>query len=120
MYAEAIAEMQKVGDLTGGATRAVGALGYVYGVAGQREEALQALHTLTERATQEPVDPLFIARVYLGLGETDHAIEWLQKAAEERAESWRLIFLKSDPMNDPLRSDPRFVELLKKRGFPSD
>jgi hypothetical protein len=75
---------------------------------------------LQERATQAPVNPLVFALVYTGLGETDHAIEWVQKASEERADSWRLIFLKVAPVWDPLRSDPRFVELLKKIGFPTD
>jgi tetratricopeptide (TPR) repeat protein len=120
MYAEAIAALQKAVDLTGGGQRAVGTLGYAYGMSGQREEALQALHTLQASATQAPVDPTYFALVYMGLGEQEHAIEWLQKATEERAGAWRLTFLKVNPQFDPLRSDPRFVEMLKTLGFPTD
>jgi tetratricopeptide (TPR) repeat protein len=120
MYAEAIAEMQKMVDLTGGGPRAISSLGWAYGVSGQREAALKVLHTLQERAKQAPVDPMDFARVYKGLGEKDHTIEWLQKAYEERAGPWQLIWLKVDRTHDFLRSDPRFVELLKKLGFPPD
>ena len=52
-----------------------------------------------------------IARIYLGLGETDQAIEWLRKGLQER--SYWMVFLKMDPVWDPIRDDPRFRELEK-------
>jgi adenylate cyclase len=117
MYKEAIAEMQKMVDLAGGSADVEGYLGWAYGVAGQRDEALKVLDTLKERAKQEPVDPTAFAFIYAGLGEKDQAIEWLQKAYEEPAGSWELMWLKVEFMYDSLRSDPRFTELLKKVGL---
>jgi hypothetical protein len=53
--------------------------------------------------------------VYTGLGDKDRAFEWLQKGFEQRT---RLIYrLKSRPMFDSLRSDPRYAELLRKMGL---
>ena len=52
-----------------------------------------------------------IARIYLGLGETDAAIEWLRKGLQER--SYWMAFLKMDPVWDPVREDARFRELEK-------
>ncbi len=55
--------------------------------------------------------------VYLGLGDRDHAMEWLRRAVRERSQF--LVFLKGHPMLDPLRSDPRFQALLRELGIPS-
>jgi hypothetical protein len=52
-----------------------------------------------------------IARIHLGLGEIDKAFEWLRKGIEER--SYWIVFLKMDPVYDEIRSDPRFVNLLR-------
>ena len=57
-----------------------------------------------------------MAYVYTGLGEMDQAVEWLEKAYEER--SYSLAFLKANPMWDALRSHPRFQDLLRRLNFP--
>lgn len=54
--------------------------------------------------------------IYVGLGEKDEAFAWFEKAYEERA-SW-LVWFKTDPMLDALRSDPRYRDLLRRIGFP--
>jgi serine/threonine-protein kinase len=54
----------------------------------------------------------------VGLGEKDQAIEWLQKAYEERSSF--LVSINVSPAYDSLRSDPRFKELLKKMGLPTE
>jgi hypothetical protein len=59
---------------------------------------------------------LYFAGINLGLGEKDEALHWLEKAYEERYD--RLVYMGVDPMADPLRSDPRFKELMKKAGLP--
>ena len=59
--------------------------------------------------------PLSFARVYVGLGNKDQAIAWLEKAYEERSTGFYL--LKVDPMWDPLRSDPRFQDLQRRIGL---
>ncbi len=59
---------------------------------------------------------LRIDQIYIGLGENDLALEWLEKAYEERDVA--LIFLKVDPAYDSLRSDPRFQDLMRRMNFP--
>jgi hypothetical protein len=63
------------------------------------------------------VSPLFIAGSYLNLGDKDHALEWLDKAYQERSPV--LFAIKVDPSWDRLRSDPRFDKLIRKIGFPN-
>jgi hypothetical protein len=58
-----------------------------------------------------------IALVYAGLGEKDLAFEWLERAYNERDKG--LISLRVDPPLDPLRSDPRFQELVRRMNFPT-
>jgi hypothetical protein len=58
-----------------------------------------------------------LALVYAGLGEKDQAFEWLGKAFGEG--DMGMLFLKIDPPLDPLRSDPRFQDLLRRMNFPS-
>jgi len=53
----------------------------------------------------------------MGLGDKDRAFEWLEKAYEERA--GRLVYLKVEHAFDPLRSDPRFGDLVRRLKFPS-
>jgi TolB-like protein/lipoprotein NlpI len=91
-------------------------LGYIYGVAGKREKALEILNYYLELSKKEFVWPASIAFIYIGLGEKDKAFEWLEKTYEQR-EAW-LDQLKVDPMFDSLRSDPRFQDLLERMNFP--
>ena len=60
--------------------------------------------------------PFRIAMVHIGLGETDRAFEWLQKALDAR--DWQMTLLKVEPTFDGLRSDPRFATLLERVGLP--
>jgi len=88
---------------------------YVYARAGQRVEALKILRELEERAKRERVSPAYIARIHIGLGEKDRAFEWLRKTYEERSD--HLLGIGVDPVYDPLRSDPRYIELLRGVGL---
>ena len=54
--------------------------------------------------------------MHVGLGEHDQALNWIDKAYEERFN--RLAYLKREPVWDPLRSDPRFVDLLRRINLP--
>jgi hypothetical protein len=54
--------------------------------------------------------------IHAGLGEKDKAFEWLEKAYQERSEE--LLFLKVEPVLDPLRADPRFQSLIRRIGLP--
>jgi tetratricopeptide (TPR) repeat protein len=113
---EAIAEHQKAITLSGRAPFYVAWLGHVYGVAGKRAEAQKLLTELKELSKRRYVSPHTIAEIYIGLGEKDQAIHWLEKAYEERS-PW-LVWLLKDPRVDLLRDDPRFQSLLRRMNFP--
>ena len=80
--------------------------------AGRTGEARAILAGLHAQAKERYVSPVAFATVHLGLGETDHAFAWIERAHEERR-GW-LCYLKVEPLLDPLRSDPRFTRLLEK------
>ncbi len=117
MYEEAITEYQKALDLSGSRPRIVAELGYIYAVSRKRSEAQKALEELKELSKRRYVSSFYMALIYMGLGEKDQAFALFERAYEER--SPRLIELKVDPIFDPLRSDQRFAELMRKVGFTS-
>jgi len=113
MYKEAVAEAQKAIDLSGGSDSPfIPTLGLMYSLSGKRDKAKKVLDQLHELSKQRYVSPAQIALIYAGLGQKDQAVEWLEKAYEER-DHW-LVLLKIDPLFDSLRSDSRFKALLKK------
>jgi Tfp pilus assembly protein PilF len=88
------------------------AAAHAYGKAGERRKALEILSELERQSSQEYEPAFHIAQIYLGLGDHEQALAWLEKACDERS-VW-LIWLGVDPKFDPLRSDPRFKEMLKR------
>jgi serine/threonine-protein kinase len=113
MTEEAIAEFQH--PSLQGRPDALGYLGHTLAVSGKRSEAMKILDDLKEQSKQRYVAPLDIAVLYVGLGEKDQAFEQLEKAYEER--TVRLYRIKTDPVFDSLRSDPRFTDLLRRMGL---
>jgi tetratricopeptide (TPR) repeat protein len=113
---QAIAEFKQVVEATKGDSFFLAALGHAYALGGRRGDAEQVLHTLFERAKKSYVSPFDIAGIYTALGDKEKALEWLQRAYEER--STFLIYIKWEPRLDPLRSDRRFQELLRRMNFP--
>jgi serine/threonine protein kinase len=91
-------------------------VGLAHALAGRQEQAREVLDFLLERRQQRYVPGSQIAVIYGGLGELDHAFEWLDRAYEER--DYFLGGLKVDPMYDPLREDLRFAALLERMNFP--
>jgi len=116
IYREAIAELEKYSALTGGSSRALAALGNAHARSGDHREALRVLEELNAISKQRYVPSHHFAWVYIGLGDKDQAFAWLEKAYEER--SSYLTWLKVDPVFDPLRSDPRFADLMRRVGLP--
>jgi len=115
-YELAIAESEKGVRLSGGSPLMNAALAQTLATAGAREKALQILDDLTKLATQKYVTPYFFAGIHIGLGEEDHAMEYLEKSYEEHSH-W-LMYLHMDPSMDGLRSNPRFQDLLRRVGLP--
>jgi len=89
----------------------------VYYLSGRRDEAMKLFN---ERDTEKPgyADPFYTAMIYALFGEHDQAFEWLDRANESRHPMIRWI--KVWPTLDPLRSSPRYVELLERAGIPID
>jgi tetratricopeptide (TPR) repeat protein len=87
---------------------------HALGLAGQRVAAECEIDGLTALAAREYVSPYYAAIAYLGLGDTDHAIEWIERACDER--SGTLISVRVNPRFDRLRDDQRFVRLLDRIG----
>lgn len=115
MYEEAIAEFQKAVALSGNDPIQIAILGHGYAVAGRPGEAQKVINELLELSRQKYFPPYFIALIYAGLGEKDTAFTWLEKVFAERSAD--LTVLKAEPMFDPLRSDPRFQDLLRRVGL---
>jgi tetratricopeptide (TPR) repeat protein len=115
MYPQAVTEMQKAVRYSGGSLIAKAYLGLVYGESGDQNKAQEIMNELIETSKDGYVPALAFVLVYIGLGENDNAINWLLKAYNER--SSELIFVNVAPEYDPLRSDPRFFELLLKMNF---
>jgi TolB-like protein/Tfp pilus assembly protein PilF len=116
LYDQAIAEYQATGPLREWVPTVAG-IGYVYGIQGKRQEALQVLSNLEARSKKEYVTAYAVALVHAALGNKDQAFAWLDKGVEERTH-W-LVWLKRDLRWKPIRSDPRFAALIKRVGFPS-
>ncbi len=117
MNEAAIAEFGKAVALSGEGRRPVmeAALGHAYAVAGKKAEAQRAIERLKMAARRRYISPYSIAVIYLALGDKEQALNWLNKAYEER-DNW-LIYLKVEPRLDPLRSDARFDDLLRRVGL---
>ena len=113
MFAEALAETPK--QFPGSTPWKWSTLAYIYGRAGRRREAERALRKQLDLNRRQPVDPMVIASAYIGMGNSDQAIAWLEKAYVQRSNG--LTVLKVDPAFDPLRGDPRFQDLLRRVGL---
>jgi Flp pilus assembly protein TadD len=90
-------------------------LGHVYAVSGKTEAARDIISQLQQMSGSKYVPSLYVALIHIGLVEKDQAFAWLDKAYEERCDF--LVYLPTDPMADPLRSDPRFLALLGRLGL---
>ena len=112
-YEEALAEISQARAL--GMNDALGVTGHIYAVSGRRREAHQLLAQLNELSKREHVSAFSRALIYVGLGDKERAFEWLERAYTNR--EWYLWLLKEEKGVDPLRSDPRFTDLLRRIGL---
>jgi TolB-like protein len=111
MYAESIRGFLKSGD----GPDSLGHLGNAYARAGKVDAARKAISQLEERVRKDGVGRYEIALVYTGLGKKKEAFKWLEESYN--AHDVGLIYLKIDPCLDPLRSDPRFDDLVRRVGL---
>jgi DNA-binding winged helix-turn-helix (wHTH) protein/tetratricopeptide (TPR) repeat protein len=109
---EAIAEYQK---LPGNNPDFKAMLGHAYAVSGRRAEARAILDELKKLSKLRYIPPFWVAMVHIGLGDKSEALSWLEKACEDPDDS--LAAVKVFPFCDPLRSDVRFTEVLRRMGL---
>jgi len=114
---EAIPELKSAVDILSHNGGALAALAYAYAMDGKKDEALSIVDELRTRPNRAEAEiiPYRVAAVYVALGDKDRGIEWLRKD-HERSGRW-MNNLKVDPVMDPLRSDPRFQELMRRMNF---
>jgi len=119
-YDQAADALAKSVEYSGGLSSTLAMQAYALGKSGDEAGALEVLAELLsyrESRDRGYVAPVLIAHVYEGLGKTEDAIEWLEKAMVER-DGW-LILLNIYPRFESLRGDPRFQEILERVGLPA-
>jgi eukaryotic-like serine/threonine-protein kinase len=114
MYREAAAELQKALLLTNESKEAA-LFANVTDAASYRRAVAQQIALRKGRSKTQYVSPMWFADRFLELQDNEQALAWLEKAFRERNE--RLVYLKMNPSYDPLRSDLRFQDLLRRIGL---
>jgi TolB-like protein/DNA-binding winged helix-turn-helix (wHTH) protein/Flp pilus assembly protein TadD len=114
MNDEAVAELQKAVQLSGGSPTVMANLARAYAASGKRSGAIKLLSDLKKRSNSIYSHGSEIAVIYASLGDSDQAMRWLEKSYEERFNPGVLL----RPGFDPLRSDPRFQDLVRRIGLP--
>jgi TolB-like protein/DNA-binding winged helix-turn-helix (wHTH) protein/Tfp pilus assembly protein PilF len=115
MFPEAIAELEKAIQISGGSPTFTANLARAYAATNRKEEAVGLLNDLKKRSAPSNTNAAEIAMIYVALGDKNQAMVWLEKGYEERFNPGVLV----RPGFDPLRSDPRFQELIRRIGLPS-
>jgi len=116
-YDRAVEEYERSVALSNGNPAQVASLAHAYAMAGRRAQAEQLLANLLALSTSY-VSPFKIGLIYAGLGDVDRAFEWLERAYEIR-DGW-MTTLKVSAELVPLRTDPRYAQLVARVGFPQD
>jgi TolB-like protein/DNA-binding winged helix-turn-helix (wHTH) protein/Tfp pilus assembly protein PilF len=114
MFGEAIAEIQKAIQLSGGSPTFTANLARAYAASGQKAAAMEQLNDLKKRSASGDPHSSEIAIIYAALGNSDQAMTWLDKSYEQRFNPGILL----RPGFDPLRSDSRFQDLVRRIGLP--
>jgi TolB-like protein/DNA-binding winged helix-turn-helix (wHTH) protein/Flp pilus assembly protein TadD len=114
MYDQAVPELQKAVQLSAGSPGCTSNLARAYALSGQRDAAVKLLDDLKTSSTPGYSHASEIAAIYVSLGDTNEAMNWLEKGYAERFNPGVLI----RPGFDPLRTDPRFQDLVRRVGSP--
>lgn len=115
MYAEAVNAANRARELSPTQTNSHSLGGFALAKSGKTDEARATLEDLLQMSSKRFVPPYHLATIYNGLGETDNTFIWLEKSFEQRDP--KLTFLKVDQKWNNLRSDPRFIDLMRRMNF---
>ena len=116
MYGEAIAAYEKSIPLSGDSPDEPASLANVLALSGKHQEARTILLDLEQRSSKQYISPAALAVIYSALGDKQQAFALLEKAYQRR--DMLLVLLKTDPMFDGMRDDPRFADLVRRVGLP--
>jgi len=114
-FDEAIRTLEKAAALSDRSPAVLGVLARAYARGGRRAQALQVVDELQRRRQKGYVPTAAFLNAYLGLGDTEQAFVWMERAAEERSNIMQ--FLKVHPFFDSPRGDPRFAGYLRRANF---
>jgi len=117
MYPDALREMNKAKDLLPKNLAVLCDIGHVYAVSGDKSGARKTIALLKEEAAHRYVNQYELALIYIGLGQNDQAFKSMEQGFREHSDM--LVYLKVDPRLDPIRSDSRFADLLRRVGVPN-
>jgi TolB-like protein/DNA-binding winged helix-turn-helix (wHTH) protein/Flp pilus assembly protein TadD len=112
---DAIPALEQAASISNRSPAVIGVLIRAYAHANRRSEALKLLAELQERRKEGYVPAGAFVNAYLGLDENEQAFVWLEQAYKEQSNI--LQFIKVHPYFDPLRADPRFVDLVRRVGL---
>jgi TolB-like protein/Flp pilus assembly protein TadD len=116
MYKDALEQFSQASKLSGNQPAIAALYGHALALSGDVAGARKTLADLKQLAQTRYVSAIYFAGVYTGLGDNKTAMDWLDKAYTERND--RLVYLNVDPMADPLRSEPRFRDLMARLHLP--
>ncbi len=116
-YAKAIGHLKLARTGTGEMPLMDAALGLAYAVSGKKGLTAKLADQFKAAAKKRYIPPTYFGMLFAGLGDKDKALEWLEKAFEERADG--LTWLNVEPMLDDLRSETRFQDLVRRIGLPA-
>jgi tetratricopeptide (TPR) repeat protein len=114
-YARALESLTLASRFSGGNSKTLSLRGYLLGRTTDSAEVLDILRTLETISRDRYIPPYAMALIHIGLGNSDRAFEWLQRAFD--AHDVHLVMLTIDPKWDPMRNEARFNDLIKKCGF---
>jgi tetratricopeptide (TPR) repeat protein len=97
----------------------LGLLARAYAFSGNKTEAMKLRDQLAALSKQRYVSAYSFALVYIGLGDKEEALRWLEESYQDRAGN-DLEFIRVEPLLDPLRGDPRFEALVVKVFAPKN
>jgi tetratricopeptide (TPR) repeat protein len=115
-FTEALAALKRGDELLKDNLVVKADLAHALAVSGRKADADEALRSLLAMSHTRYVNPFEVGLIYIGLGHSDEAFQWLNRAYEERSDLF--VYLRVDPRLDPVRSDPRFQEMVRRMNFP--
>jgi hypothetical protein len=103
-------------QLSGNDLGSIAKLAWAYARLGKNDEAMKIIGQLRARSNENSRVPFDIAGIYAALGAKDQSFQWLQTAYERRSPG--MVYLKCATTFNPLHSDPRYADLLRRIGLP--